>query len=188
MEQTSSKLESPGSHKVHDKVSNVHYPDSAVSEEASASNNSSLCPLSADIKEFKKYYGVLKETMHRKDLITDVKLLKTIELKQIQPYERCCFLLQLGNFYMSNVFPVVDSAQVQRHRDITHLANYMLGIKKSQKDCHVALKCPCGSHSHNLMKNFKDEYFKMETGAAAIKAVGELNILFHWIESNHHSQ
>ncbi|XP_073474094.1 interleukin-20-like [Aquarana catesbeiana] len=143
------------------------------------------CSVTADIREFERYFGTLKEMLHNKDLITDVSLLKSNELKHIQPSERCCFLLRLGNFYISNIFPELESALFQQHQDVTHLANSILGVNKSLKECHTTLRCPCGAKSHAVMKKFKDDYFKMEMKAAAIKAIGELNILFHWMEKHY---
>ncbi|XP_077340686.1 interleukin-20-like [Lithobates pipiens] len=151
----------------------------------SSNANTFHCSITADIREFERYFGTLKEMLHDKDLITDVSLLKTNELKQIQHSERCCFLLRLGNFYISNVFPEVESILIQQHKDVSHLANSILGVNKSLKECHNSLRCPCGAQSHAVMKKFKDDYFKMETKAAAIKAIGELNLLFHWMEKHY---
>ncbi|XP_040195596.1 interleukin-20-like [Rana temporaria] len=151
----------------------------------SSNGNKFHCPVTADIREFEKYFETLEEILHEKDLITDVSLLKTSELKQIQPSERCCFLLRLGKFYITNVFPEVESILNQQHQDVTHLANSILGVNKSLEECHNSLRCPCGAQSHAVMKKFKDDYFKMETEAAAIKAIGELNLLFHWMENHY---
>ncbi|XP_053311902.1 interleukin-20-like [Spea bombifrons] len=123
-------------------------------------------------------------SQYTKDKITDVRLLKASTLTSIHPSERCCFLLELGHFYVNNVFPKVEMTTSKTSRSLNHLANSILGLKIELKHCHSTMRCPCGEQSHRLMHVFKEEYFKLETEAAAIKAVGDLNILFPWLENN----
>ncbi|XP_073525292.1 interleukin-20-like [Phyllobates terribilis] len=146
--------------------------------------NRSHCPISANINEFQSSFETLKDFLHTKDTITDVTLLKAKVLKHIQPFEQCCFLRNLGNFYVDNVFPVLELKSVEQHRDLFHLANSLLSLSKELNKCHAAFRCPCGEQSHAIMKQFKENYFKITPTNAAIKAVGELNILFHWIKKN----
>ncbi|XP_053311901.1 interleukin-20-like [Spea bombifrons] len=106
------------------------------------------------------------------------------EVEVLVPSERCCFLLQLGDFYVNNVFPKVEMTTSKTSRSLNHLANSILGLKIELKHCHSTMRCPCGEQSHRLIHVFKKEYFKIETEAAAVKAVGDLNILFPWLEKN----
>ncbi|XP_044141658.1 interleukin-19-like [Bufo gargarizans] len=142
------------------------------------------CPVSTDIKEFKRSFEKVKDFLYDKDTITDVTLLKAKVLKHIQPFEQCCFLRNLGNFYVTNVFPVLKLSPVEQQRVLIHLANSVLSFSKDLNKCHTALRCPCGQQSHTIMKQFKEDYFKISATNAPIKAIGELNILFHWIEKN----
>ncbi|XP_075707289.1 interleukin-19-like [Rhinoderma darwinii] len=115
------------------------------------------CHISADVKGFKRCFETLKDFLYDKDTISDATLLKAKVLKHIQPFEQCCFLHDLGNFYVANVFPVLELTVMEQHRDLIHLANSVLSLRKELNKC-------------------------MATTNAAVKAVGELNILFHWIE------
>ncbi|XP_069800964.1 interleukin-20-like [Dendropsophus ebraccatus] len=146
--------------------------------------NRNLCPISANINDFKRSFDTVKNLMYDEDKITDITLLKAKALKQIQPFEQCCFLYNLGNFYVTNVFPVLEQIVLEQHRELIHLANSVLSLNKELNECHAALRCPCGQQSHSIMKQYKKAYFKMATTKAATKAVGELDILFRWIEKN----
>ncbi|XP_075189674.1 interleukin-19-like [Anomaloglossus baeobatrachus] len=181
--------------------------------------NRNQCPISANINEFHSSFETLKDFLYTKDTITDVTLLKAKDLKHIQPFEKCCFLHNLGNFYVGNVFPVLELTAMEQHRNLFHLANSVLSLTKELNKCglytlyeneligsevweespenfgmayqsikllnaNTAFRCPCGEQSHAIMQQFKDNYFKITTTNAAIKAIGELNILFHWIERN----
>ncbi|XP_063302969.1 interleukin-20-like [Pelobates fuscus] len=145
-------------------------------------NEQNLCPISEDIHEIRRHFKSIKDTLHSKDKITDVILLKANKLNNIQSSEKCCFLLELGRFYVENVFSNVTFDQLEERRGLHHLANSFLGLKIELKHCHSTMRCNCGKESHQVMKDFKDDYYKLDTKAAALKAVGDLNILFHWME------
>ncbi|KAE8623686.1 hypothetical protein XENTR_v10005696, partial [Xenopus tropicalis] len=93
------------------------------------------CPVSSDIQEFKRYHDAVKEVLHKKDVITDVSLLKARVLNQIHPSEQCCFLLQLGRFYLNNVFPKLEFSSMKEQKCLNHLANSVLGLKIELKHC-----------------------------------------------------
>ncbi|OCT91927.1 interleukin-20 [Xenopus laevis] len=143
------------------------------------------CPVSLDIQEFKKYHESVKEVLHKKDVITDVSLLKAKVLNQIHPSEQCCFLLKLGRFYMNNIFPKLEISSIKEQKGLNHLANSVLGLKIELKHCHSSMRCPCGDQSHKIMEDFRETFYQMETEAAIIKAIGDLNILIRWLEKNY---
>ncbi|XP_063303101.1 interleukin-20-like [Pelobates fuscus] len=147
-------------------------------------NYKNLCPLSADISEIKRHFYSIKEILHSKDQITDVSLLNVSKLNKLKHSERCCFLLQLTHFYVNNVFTNVEFNTTKEFRSLHHLANSIISLKMELKDCHSTMRCYCGDQSHQMIKDFKAEYHKLNTEAAALKAVGDLNILLHWIEKS----
>ncbi|XP_075707290.1 interleukin-19-like [Rhinoderma darwinii] len=149
-----------------------------------SSEAENICPLSQDMLELKRYFEVIKKILHDNDKITNIRLLKESTLNKIHPSERCCFLLKLGTFYVTNIFPQLELNTSKMHRKFTHLANSMLSLKIELKHCHATNRCPCGEQAHTAMEEFKNDYCKMETPNATLKAIGEMNTLFHWIEKN----
>ncbi|XP_075053892.1 interleukin-20-like [Mixophyes fleayi] len=141
--------------------------------------------------EYVQHLGVLKvmkvgeeELLHEKDMITDISLIKESVLNQIHVSEQCCFLLKLGKFYLDKVFPNIQFTQRKTHRHFNNLANAVLGMKTNLRHCHATMRCPCGDQAFERMEDFKDGFYKLEPSAAVRKAVGDLNILFRWMEKN----
>ncbi|XP_075471530.1 interleukin-20-like [Ascaphus truei] len=146
--------------------------------------NMGQCPITVDIHEFKRYFEAVREILHNEDTVTEVSLLKTSVLNQIHSSERCGFLLTLGRFYLNNIFPNLEFTPRETHRGINRLANSILGMKIELKHCHATMRCPCGEQSHRIIEGFKKEFYKLDTKAATLKAIGDLNILFRWMEKN----
>ncbi|XP_071989601.1 interleukin-20-like [Engystomops pustulosus] len=142
------------------------------------------CPVSKDIRELKKYFEAVKDIVHDHDKITDINLLSAGLLNKIDASERCCFLLKLGTFYVTNIFPQVHLTISKMQREFSNLANSMLGLKIELKQCHATMRCPCGEQAQTTMEEFKNGYYKLKTQEAVFKAIGEMNIIFHWIEKN----
>ncbi|XP_077155256.1 interleukin-20-like [Ranitomeya variabilis] len=142
------------------------------------------CAISQDMFELKKYFEVIKDILHDNDKITDINLLSGRALNEIHVFEKCCFLLKIGTFYVTNIFPQLQFNISKKHREFSHLANSMLGLKIELKHCHATMRCPCGEQAKIMMEEFKHDYYKMKTQDATVKAIGELNVLFHWIEKN----
>nr|XP_034978141.1 interleukin-24-like [Zootoca vivipara] len=47
---------------------------------------------------------------------------------------------------------------------------------------HDQNKCSCGEETHRRFKLILDEYKKLDNNIAAIKALGEMDLLFAWME------
>ncbi|XP_077155626.1 interleukin-20-like [Ranitomeya variabilis] len=124
---------------------------------------------------------------HKEDIITDINLIKESILNNIPVLEQCCFLNELGNFYLANVFPNIDftKRRVHERRQYHNLANALLGLKTELTfRCLDITGCECGTQAINIMEEFKKKFSKLEIEAAAHKAAGELHILFRWVEKN----
>ncbi|CAH2220966.1 Hypothetical predicted protein [Pelobates cultripes] len=147
-----------------------------------ASERKNLCPVFAEFYEFKRHFEAIKDVLHNEDLITDISLLKANTLNNIHASEHCCFLLKIGQFYLANVFPNVSDRSKTLQRHFSHLANSVLGLKIELKHCQSTMRCPCGMYSHQIVEDMKAEFYKLDMEAASLKAVGELNILFSWME------
>ncbi|KAM4701930.1 interleukin-20-like [Discoglossus pictus] len=147
----------------------------------------SQCPYSANIHELRKHFAEVKEFLHSEDKITGNSLLKKDVLDTIEASERCCVLLKLGRFYLTNVFPNLKLTSKKISRSISHLANSMLGLKIDLKYCYSTMRCPCGTQSHSIMEDFEKEFSKVSEvslEAAVVKAAGDLYTLFNWMKHN----
>ncbi|XP_069800965.1 interleukin-20-like [Dendropsophus ebraccatus] len=143
--------------------------------------------VSADLLELKRHFDAIKEILQREDTITDISLMKESILNHIHESEQCCFLNELGSFYLANVFPNIDftKRKIHERKQYHNLANALLGLKTELTSrCHDTMGCQCGAQAMNIMEEFKDKFSKLEKAAAAHKAVGELHILYRWVEKN----
>ncbi|PIO31191.1 hypothetical protein AB205_0157550, partial [Aquarana catesbeiana] len=145
------------------------------------------CQLSADISELKRHFEAIKGFLHDGDIITDISLVRESMLNKIHVSEQCCFLLKLGRFYLGNVFPNIELSHKnindkKRSKLFHNLANAVLGLKTELRQCHSTMRCPCGEKTLRFIEEFKREFYELETEAATRKAVGDLNILFRWME------
>ncbi|XP_053561280.1 interleukin-20-like [Bombina bombina] len=130
------------------------------------------------------YPHTMSRSEYHQDTVIHISLLKTSVLNEIKASERCCFLLRLLGFYLNNVFPNIEFDSGHVNRSCNQLANSLLGFKIELKQCHATMRCPCGEQSHSVIEDFKEEFYKLDTEAATVKAVGDLNILFHWMKKN----
>ncbi|XP_073525294.1 interleukin-20-like [Phyllobates terribilis] len=156
--------------------------------------------VSTDLLELKRHFDAIKEILHKEDIITDINLIKENILNNIPVSEQCCFLNELGNFYLANVFSNINFTKKRAHerRQYHNLANGLLGLKTELTfRCLDITGCECGTQAMNIMEEFKNKFSKveflscipckvirLEKEAAAHKAVGELHILFRWVEKN----
>ncbi|XP_015283152.1 PREDICTED: interleukin-24-like [Gekko japonicus] len=112
------------------------------------------CELSGiSFRELRDYFGEIKETVQTQDNRTDVILLKESVLLGIPVSESCCLLRHLLRFYIESVFKATSNLL---RRKTSPLANTFVRIKTTLRQC-------------------------LDSNIAAIKAVGEMDILFAWM-------
>ncbi|XP_054836401.1 interleukin-20-like [Eublepharis macularius] len=115
------------------------------------------CELSGvSFQELRDHFGEIKETVQTQDNRTDVILLKESVLLQTSVSESCCLLRHLLRFYIESVFKHYEATSNLLRRKTSTLANTFLSIKASLRQC-------------------------LDRNIAAIKAVGEMDILFAWM-------
>nr|XP_056700814.1 interleukin-20-like [Euleptes europaea] len=115
------------------------------------------CELSGiSLRELRDYFGEIKETVQNQDTRTDVILLKESVLLQTPMSESCCLLRHLLRFYIESVFRHYEATSNALKRKTSILANTFLHIKTTLRQC-------------------------LDRNIAAIKAVGEMDILFAWM-------
>ncbi|KAM6458380.1 interleukin-20-like [Liasis olivaceus] len=134
-------------------------------------------------RELKDHFGAIKESVQTQDKRTDVKLLKESVLVEVPTSESCCLLRHLLRFYVESIFKNYNATSNLLRRKSSILANAFLSIKANLKQCHDQNKCACGEESHKRYKLLLDDYGKLEKNAATSKALGEMDLLFAWMES-----
>ncbi|XP_078496688.1 interleukin-20-like [Lissotriton helveticus] len=142
------------------------------------------CAVAVDIEEVKKHFEAIKHSVHLQDTSTDVTLLDIRLLNGVQHAERCCFFRELLRFYLDKIFKPLEAANVKIGLEIKSLANSFLSMKLQLKHCRENLICLCGEQSKNMMDIVEENFKKLDEKAATMKAVGEINILIHWIKNN----
>ncbi|XP_069098230.1 interleukin-20-like [Pleurodeles waltl] len=136
---------------------------------------------------YEQLYGA-PEKQHLQDTSTDVTLLDIRLLNGIQHTERCCFLRELLRFYLNKIFKPLEATNSNVGGEIKSLANSFLSMKLQLKHCRDNLTCLCGEQSRNMMDIIEEQFQKLDEKAATMKAVGEINILIHWIKNNIRNQ
>ncbi|NXR10113.1 IL20 protein, partial [Semnornis frantzii] len=100
----------------------------------------------------------------------------------LQSPDRCCVSHQLFNFYVDKVFRHCRTEDSYINRKISSIANSFLSIRRNFQQCHEQNKCVCGQESLEKLKQVLENYEGLNVTAAAMKALGELDILLDWME------
>ncbi|CAM2107296.1 unnamed protein product [Caretta caretta] len=141
------------------------------------------CELSGvSFQELRDYFGAIREATQDQDRMTDVVLLKTVALQGVPISESCCLFRHLLRFYIESVFRHHEATSPLLRRRTSRLSNSFLSIKGKLKHCHDQQKCSCGEVSNSRFQLIREEYEKLDRNAAANKALGELDVLFIWME------
>ncbi|XP_019369290.1 PREDICTED: interleukin-20-like [Gavialis gangeticus] len=142
-----------------------------------------ICELSgASLQEIKAYFDAIREAVQDQDRVTDTVLLKMILLHNVPVLESCCLLRHLVRLYVENVFRHYPATNPLLRRKTSSLSNSFLSLKTTLRQCHDQKKCTCGAEANRRLELIREEYKKMDREAAAIKALGEMDILFNWME------
>uniref|UniRef100_A0A8C4VK46 Interleukin 19 n=1 Tax=Gopherus evgoodei TaxID=1825980 RepID=A0A8C4VK46_9SAUR len=130
------------------------------------------CMISMNINEIRASFTAIKATIH-------LKIKNTISLK---PADRCCVIHHLLRFYVDKVFKHCETEDSHVNRKISSIANSFLSIKKKFRQC-----VPFRSFQIAIIiyQIFLSIYFQLNTASAAMKSLGELDILLDWMEKAH---
>ncbi|XP_032898122.1 interleukin-20-like [Amblyraja radiata] len=124
----------------------------------------------------------------------------------VQTQESCCFLRHMLRFYVETVFRHHTPSSPLMERRTSCLANCFLSIKILLRQClffamqHDEMRCHCAEETREKIKLIQDAFekvgdwclrpvltndpvpFQMDLNAAAVKAIGEINILIDWMQ------
>ncbi|XP_078251696.1 interleukin-20-like [Rhinoraja longicauda] len=139
------------------------------------------CEVTASLDQIQQAFLEIKQAIQAEDATDDVRLLTRSLFQTIEAQESCCFLRHMLRFYVETVFRHHTPSSPLMERRTSSLANYFLSIKILLRQCHDELKCHCAEATREKVKLIQDAFEKMELNAAAVKAIGEIDILIEWM-------
>ncbi|XP_074833367.1 interleukin-20-like [Carettochelys insculpta] len=141
------------------------------------------CMISMNVKEIRARFTAIKETIQARDTVRTISILSyPYSLHKINSTDRCCIIHHLLRFYVDMVFRHCKTEDSQINRKISSIANYFLSIKNTFKQCHEQNACSCGEQAIEKYKQILANYGQMNITSAAMKSLGELDILLDWME------
>ncbi|XP_035417238.1 interleukin-20-like [Cygnus atratus] len=143
------------------------------------------CRISMSVTEIRSGFTAIKANIQARDPIRTLSILSHPQsLHKVKSSDRCCVIHNLFNFYMDKVFKHCQTEDSYVNRKISSIANSFLSIKKKLEQCHNQNKCLCGQESTEKFKQILANYEGMNITSAAIKSLGELDILLDWMEKS----
>ncbi|KFW89119.1 Interleukin-20, partial [Phalacrocorax carbo] len=118
------------------------------------------CRVSMSVTEIRSGFTAIKANIKGWDY-RFVALCKTFENQNVflKSSDRCCITHQLFNFYVDKVFKHCKTEDSYVNRKISSIANSFLSVKRKLGQC-------------------------LNVTSAAIKSLGELDILLDWMEKS----
>ncbi|XP_032898123.1 interleukin-20-like [Amblyraja radiata] len=146
------------------------------------------CPVTANLDQIHHAFLEIKQAIQAEDASDDVRLLTRSLFQSIETQESCCFLRHMLRFYVETVFRHHTPSSPLMERRTSCLANCFLSIKILLRQClffamqHDEMRCHCAEETREKIKLIQDAFEKMDLNAAAVKAIGEINILIDWMQ------
>ncbi|XP_073176508.1 interleukin-20-like [Lepidochelys kempii] len=107
------------------------------------------------------------------------------DLNDCWHWDRCCIIHHLLRFYVDKVFKHCETEDSHVNRKISSIANSFLSIKKKFRQCNEQNACNCGEEAIEKYKQILTNYGQLNIASAAMKSLGELDILLDWMEKAH---
>ncbi|NXA52651.1 IL20 protein, partial [Nothocercus julius] len=144
------------------------------------------CRISVSMNEIRAGFAAIKANIQGRDPIRTVSILsQPHSLHRIKSSEKCCIIHHLFNFYVDKVFKYCTTEDSYINRKISSIANSFLSIKRNLAQCHNQNMCKCGQESTEKFKQILTNYKGLNVTSAAMKSLGELDILLDWMEKSH---
>ncbi|XP_009271182.1 PREDICTED: interleukin-20 [Aptenodytes forsteri] len=144
------------------------------------------CRISMSVTEIRSGFTAIKANIQARDPIRTLSILSyPHSLHRVKSSDRCCITHHLFNFYVDKVFKHCKTEDSYVNRKISSIANSFLSVKRKLGQCHEQNKCMCGQESAKKFKQILVNYEGLNVTSAAIKSLGELDILLDWMEKSH---
>uniref|UniRef100_A0A674IK67 Interleukin family protein n=1 Tax=Terrapene triunguis TaxID=2587831 RepID=A0A674IK67_9SAUR len=140
------------------------------------------CMISMNVNEIRASFTAIKATIQAKDAVRTISILK--DIISLKSADRCCIIHHLLRFYVDKVFKHCETEDSHVNRKISSIANSFLFIKKKFRQCTWVPFCSF-QIAIIIYQIFLSIYFQLNTASAAMKSLGELDILLDWMEKAH---
>ncbi|XP_038605641.1 interleukin-19 [Tachyglossus aculeatus] len=139
------------------------------------------CTIAVNMHEIRDNFQAIKSAIQAKDVFRNSTILsKSESLHNIKPSEKCCLAKHLLQFYVEKVFKHYDEGEDPTiRRRVSRIANSFFSIKESLKQCK---SCHCKNETTHKYQLVLTNYEQLEVKPAAIKCLGELDILLSWMD------
>ncbi|KAM6458379.1 interleukin-20-like [Liasis olivaceus] len=119
----------------------------------------------------------------RDSIRTTSILLQPHSLHDFQSVDRCCLIHLILTFYLDKVFRHCETESLLINRKVSGIANSFLSTEKKFRECLYQSTCHCGEDAVNKYQQIIINYEQMDVTSAAMKSLGELDILLDWLEA-----
>uniref|UniRef100_A0A8C8SC72 Interleukin family protein n=1 Tax=Pelusios castaneus TaxID=367368 RepID=A0A8C8SC72_9SAUR len=146
------------------------------------------CTISVNVNEIRASFTAIKATIvSTVPCAVDVERPHLREIGSIlfKSADRCCIIHHLLRFYIDKVFKHCETEDSHVNRKISSIANSFLSIKKKFRQCHEKNVCDCKEEAIEKYKQILTNYGQLNVTSAAMKSLGELDILLDWMEKIH---
>ncbi|NXC41412.1 IL20 protein, partial [Penelope pileata] len=143
------------------------------------------CRVSMSMSEIRSSFTAIKANIQARDPVRTLSILShPHSLHRVQSSDKCCIIHKVFNFYVDKVFKHCQTEDTYVNRKISSIANSFLSIKRNLEQCHIQNKCLCGQESTEKFKQILANYEGLNVTSAAMKSLGELDILLDWVEKS----
>ncbi|NWI71728.1 IL20 protein, partial [Todus mexicanus] len=144
------------------------------------------CRVSMSVTEIRAGFNAIKANIQARDPIRTLSILShPHSLHKVKSSNRCCITHHLFNFYVDKVFKHCKTEDSYVNRKISSIANSFLSIRRKLVQCHEQNQCLCGQESTEKLNQILLNYEGLNVTSAAMKSLGELDILLDWMEKSH---
>ncbi|KFQ84563.1 Interleukin-20, partial [Phoenicopterus ruber ruber] len=117
------------------------------------------CRVSMSVTEIRSGFSAIKANIQARDPVRTLSILSHPHSLHKVKVDRCCITHHLFNFYVDKVFKHCKTEDSFVNRKISSIANSFLSVKRKLGQC-------------------------LNVTSAAIKSLGELDILLDWMEKS----
>ncbi|NWV67481.1 IL20 protein, partial [Malurus elegans] len=143
------------------------------------------CRVSMSTAEIRAGFTAIKANIQSRDPVRSLSILSHPHpLNRVKSSDRCCITHHLLTFYVDKVFKHCTTEDSFLNRKISSIANSFLSARRKLGQCREQNNCECGEESTEKFKQILTNYEGLNVTSAAMKSLGELDILLDWMEKS----